>query len=205
MDLRLQKFVEEVRNKGADIVVLLSHDGFTVDQAVAKMVNGIDVILCYRWGTTLLPGDDITVDDVYSMTAITYPDVYRFEMTGSQIKNILEDIADNVFNSNPLYQQGGDMSRTLGLEYEIRINGEPGKRLSNIKVNGKDLNPNRNYVVAAWGGNMHRAGKNIKKLRPVYDITIDYIKRVKVVNPPQRSNVKIVDYPCGCPDNTGRC
>ncbi|MCX7738138.1 MAG: thiosulfohydrolase SoxB [Hydrogenothermaceae bacterium] len=320
---RLQKFVKEVRNKGADIVVLLSHDGFTVDQAVAKMVNGIDVILSghthdpapspvvvnntiivisgshgkylgrldlevknkkitnfafklypvasnfikpdkevenlvnklyepyekelsqvigktqttlykrdtfystfdrvimeaikeeadceivfnsgYRWGTTLLSGDDITVDDVYSMTAITYPDVYKFEMTGSQMKNILEDIADNVFNSNPLYQQGGDMSRALGLEYEIRINGEPGKRLSNIKVNGKDLDPNRNYVVAAWGGNMHRAGKNIKKLRPVYDITIDYIKRVKVVNPPQRSNVKIVDYPCGCPDNTGGC
>lgn len=320
---RLQKFVDEVRNKGADVVVLLSHDGFTVDQAVAKMVKGIDVILSghthdpapkpmivnntiiviagshgkylgrldlevkdkkitnfafklypvasnfikpdkevenlvnklyepyekqlsevigktqttlykrdtfystfdkvimdsikeeadceivfnpgYRWGTTLLPGDNITVDDVYSMTAITYPDVYKFEMTGSQIKNILEDIADNVFNSNPLYQQGGDMSRTLGIEYEIRINAEPGKRLSNIKINGKDLDPSRTYKVAAWGGNMHRAGKNVSKLRPVYDITVDYIKRVKVVNPSNKSNVKVLDYHCGCPDNTGKC
>lgn len=320
---RLQKFVDEVKNKGADLVVLLSHDGFTVDQALAKMVNGIDVILSghthdpapkpiiinntiiviagshgkylgrldlevknkkitnlayklypvasnfikpdkevealvnklyepyekqlsevigktqtilykrdtfystfdkvimdaikeetdceivfnpgYRWGTTLLPGDNITVDDVYSMTAITYPDVYRFELTGTQIKNLLEDIADNAFNSNPLYQQGGDMSRTLGLDYDIKISAPTGKRLSNIKVNGRDLDPNRTYVVASWGGNLYKAGKNAKKFRPVYDITIDYIKRVKNVNPPLKSNVRVLDYACGCPTDKGEC
>ncbi len=320
---RLQKFVDEVRNKGADLVVLLSHDGFTVDQALAKMVNGIDVILSghthdpapkpivinntiiviagshgkylgrldlevknkkitnfayklypvasnfikpdkeveslvnklyepyekqlsevigktqkilykrdtfystfdrvimdaikdetdceivfnpgYRWGTTLLPGDNITVDDVYSMTAITYPNVYRFELTGAQIKNILEDVADNAFNSNPLYQQGGDMSRTLGLDYDIKISAPTGQRLSNIKVNGKDLDTNRTYVVASWGGNLYKAGKNAKKFRPVYDITIDYIKRVKEVNPPLKSNVRVLDYVCGCPTDRGEC
>jgi len=320
---RLQKFVDEVRSKGADVVVLLSHDGFTLDQALAKMVNGIDVILSghthdpapkpvivnntiiviagshgkylgrldlevknkkitnfayklypvasnfikpdkevqdlvnklyepyekqlsevigkteailykrdtfystfdrvmmdaikeeadceivfnpgYRWGTTLLPGDNITVDDVYSMAAITYPDVYRFELTGAQIKNLLEDVADNVFNPNPLYQQGGDMSRTLGLEYAIKISAPTGQRISDIKVNGKDLDPNRTYVVASWGGNLYKIGKNAKKLRPSYDITIDYIKRVKVVNPPLKSNVKILDFDCGCPTSEGKC
>ncbi|MGC9189057.1 MAG: thiosulfohydrolase SoxB, partial [Sulfurihydrogenibium sp.] len=320
---RLQKYVDEVRSKGADLVVLLSHDGFTLDQALAKMVKGIDVILSghthdpapkpvivdntiivisgshgkylgrldlevknkkvtnfafklypvasnfikpdpeveklvnelykpyeeqlsqviaktqtilykrdtfystfdrvimdaikeetdceivfnpgYRWGTTVLPGDGITVDDVYSMTAITYPDVYKFELTGQQIKNLLEDIADNVFNSNPLYQQGGDMSRTLGLDYEITISAPTGKRISNVKVNGKDLDPNRSYVVASWGGNLYKAGKNAQKIRPVYDITIDYLKRVKVVNPPLKSNVKIKDIGCGCPNSEGKC
>jgi len=320
---RLQKFVDEVRGKGADVVVLLSHDGFTLDQALAKMVKGIDIILSghthdpapkpvivnntiiviagshgkylgrldlevknkkitnfayklypvasnfikpdkevqdlvnklyepyekqlsevigttetilykrdtfystfdrvmmdaikeeadceivfnpgYRWGTTLLPGDNITVDDVYSMAAITYPDVYRFELTGAQIKNLLEDVADNVFNPNPLYQQGGDMSRTLGLEYAIKISAPTGQRISDIKVNGKDLNPNRTYVVASWGGNLYKMGKNAKKLRPSYDITIDYIKRVKVVNPPLKSNVKILDFECGCPTSEGKC
>jgi len=320
---RLEKFVDEVRSKGADVVVLLSHDGFTLDQALAKMVKGIDVILSghthdpapkpvivnntiiviagshgkylgrldlevknkkitnfayklypvasnfikpdkevqdlvnklyepyekqlsevigktekilykrdtfystfdrvmmdaikeeadceivfnpgYRWGTTLLPGDNITVDDVYSMAAITYPDVYRFELTGAQIKNLLEDVADNVFNPNPLYQQGGDMSRTLGLEYAIKISAPTGQRISGIKVNGKDLDPNRTYVVASWGGNLYKMGKNAKKLRPSYDITLDYIKRVKVVNPPLKSNVKILDFDCGCPTSEGKC
>ncbi|MDQ7056155.1 MAG: 5'-nucleotidase C-terminal domain-containing protein [Persephonella sp.] len=113
----------------------------------------------YRWGTTVLPGEHITVDNVYEMTAITYPDVYTFEMTGEKLKAILEDIADNAFNENPLYQQGGDMSRLLGVEYEIKLGAPAGKRLRNIKVNGKDLDPNRSYVVSAWGGNLYRAGK----------------------------------------------
>jgi len=321
---RLQKYVDELKSKGVDIVVLLSHNGFTVDQEVAKRVNGLDVILSghthdpapkpiiinntivciagshgkylgrldldirnkkivnynyklypilsdyikpdkeiedfvnkvyapyekqlsevigktetllykrdtfystfdrvimdaikeetdceivfnpgYRWGTTILPGDNITVDDVYSMTAITYPDVYTFELTGNQIKMLLEDIADNVFNPNPLYQQGGDMSRLLGVEYEIKISGETGKRISNIKINGKDIDYNRSYVVSAWGGNLYRAGKNVRPdHKPVYDITINYIKRHKVVKPSEKSNVKVLDVNCGCPDNKGVC
>ena len=159
----------------------------------------------YRWGTTILPGEDITVDNVYEMTAITYPDVYTFEMTGSQLKMILEDVADNAFNSNPIYQQGGDMSRLLGMEYEIKLGAPAGKRLRNIKVNGKDLKPNRSYIVAAWGGNLYRAGKNPKKYKPVYDIVINYIKKHKNINPPTKSNVKILDFDCGCPKKGGIC
>ncbi|NPA52835.1 MAG: thiosulfohydrolase SoxB [Aquificae bacterium] len=159
----------------------------------------------YRWGTTILPEEEITVDNIYEMTAITYPDVYRFEMKGSQLKMILEDIADNVFNENPLYQQGGDMSRLLGMEYEIKITAPMGKRLRNIYVNGKPFDPNRYYVLAAWGGNLHRAGRNAKKFRPVYDIVIDYVKRKKVVAPPLKSNVKVIDINCGCPKKGGIC
>jgi sulfur-oxidizing protein SoxB len=160
----------------------------------------------YRWGTTVLPGEDITVDHVYEMTAITYPDVYTFEMTGEKLKLILEDVADNAFNKNPLYQQGGDMSRLLGVEYEIKIDAPAGKRLRNIKVNGKDLDPKRSYVISAWGGNLYRAGKNVRPdHRPVYDIVIEYIKRHKRINPPTESNVKVLDFNCGCPKKGGIC
>ena len=75
----------------------------------------------FRWGTSVLPGQDITVDDVYTQTAITYPNVYRSEMTGETLKLILEDVADNLFNVDPYYQQGGDMVRVGGMGYRIDI------------------------------------------------------------------------------------
>ena len=140
------------------------------------------------------------------MTAITYPDVYTFEIKGEKLKMILEDIADNTFNKNPLYQQGGDMSRLLGMEYEIKLGAPAGKRLRNIKVNGKDLDPNRYYLISAWGGNLYRAGKNVRPdHRPVYEIVIDYLKRYKTVNPPLKSNVRVIDVKCGCPKKGGIC
>ncbi len=161
----------------------------------------------YRWGTTLLPGDDILVDNVYEMTAITYPEVYTFELKGAKIAALLEDIADNVFNANPLYQQGGDMSRLTGVEYEIKIAAPSGKRIHNLKVNGKPLDPNRNYVVSSWGGNLQNAGSNIRehKIKPVYDITVDYIARKGKVDISNKPNVKVLDFDCGCPKKGGIC
>jgi sulfur-oxidizing protein SoxB len=161
----------------------------------------------YRWGTTLLPGDKITKDNVYEMTAITYPEVYTFELKGEKIAKLLEDIADNVFNSNPLYQQGGDMSRLTGVSYSIKIGEKSGHRISDIKVNGKNLDPKKSYIVSSWGGNLQNAGEKLQKdkIRPVYDIVADYIKKKKVVDIPQKSNVKVVDFGCGCPKKGATC
>lgn len=155
----------------------------------------------YRWGTTVLPGDDILLDNVYEMTAITYPEVYTFEINGGRLKVLLEDIADNVFNKNPLYQQGGDMSRLTGVTYDIMINTDAGKRIHNIKVNGKPLNESRSYVISSWGGNLQNAGDNLResKIDNVYDIVARYIKRVGVVDISTKSGINILDYKCGCP------
>jgi len=172
-----------------------------------EMDNEITFTPGYRWGTTLLPGDDILLDNVYEMTAITYPEVYTFELEGAKIAQLLEDIADNVFNANPLYQQGGDMSRLTGVTYDIKIGAPSGKRISNLKVNGKPLDPNRSYVVSAWGGNLQSAGKNLResKIRPVYDIVADYIKKKGTVDISRQSNVNILDVGCGCPRAGGIC
>jgi S-sulfosulfanyl-L-cysteine sulfohydrolase len=107
------------------------------DSIIDAMDSDISFTPGYRWGTTVLGGDKITMDDVYDMTAITYPNVYTFELTGLHIRTLLEDIADNVFNANPLYQQGGDMSRLGGVTYEIRVGAATGKRITNIMVGGK--------------------------------------------------------------------
>ena len=155
----------------------------------------------YRWGTTVLAGDDILMDNVYEMCGITYPNVYTFELQGKQIANLLEDIADNVFNANPLYQQGGDMSRLGGVTYSIAVAAEAGKRISKLTIGGKPIDLKKTYIVSSWGGNLQNAGENLQeaKIRPVYDVTRDYIKKQKVVDVSNAGNVTLVDYDCGCP------
>jgi len=155
----------------------------------------------YRWGTTVLAGDDILMDNVYEMCGITYPSVYTFDLKGKQIANLLEDIADNVFNANPLYQQGGDMSRLGGVTYSIAVAGKAGERISKLMIGGKPIDLDKTYVVSSWGGNLQNAGENLQKdkIRPVYDVTRDYIKRQGVVDVSNEGNVTLVDYDCGCP------
>jgi len=155
----------------------------------------------YRWGTTVLAGDDILMDNVYEMCGITYPSVYTFDLKGKQIATLLEDIADNVFNANPLYQQGGDMSRLGGVTYSIAVAGKAGERISKLMIGGKPIDLDKTYVVSSWGGNLQNAGENLQKdkIRPVYDVTRDYIKRQGVVDVSNAGNVTLVDYDCGCP------
>ncbi|MBN2870228.1 MAG: 5'-nucleotidase C-terminal domain-containing protein, partial [Campylobacterales bacterium] len=176
------------------------------DSIIDAMDSDISFTPGYRWGTTVLGGAAITMDDVYDMTAITYPNVYTFELTGKHIRTLLEDIADNVFNANPLYQQGGDMSRLGGVTYEIRVGGATGKRITNIMVGGKPLNDTKVYKVSSWGGNLQNAGSNLREqlTRPVYDVTADYIRRQKSVNISGNSNVRLLDYDCGCPKKGAR-
>ncbi len=171
------------------------------DAIISTMDSDISFTPGYRWGTTVLGGDAITMDNVYEMTGITYPNVYTFELGGKQIRTLLEDIADNVFNANPLYQQGGDMSRLGNVTYDIKIGAESGKRISNLMVGGKALDDNKTYKVSSWGGNLQNAGRNLREqlTRPVYDVTAEYIRRQKTVDISANSNVRILDYACGCP------
>jgi sulfur-oxidizing protein SoxB len=161
----------------------------------------------YRWGTTVLPGGDILKDNVYEMTAITYPEVYTFDLKGEVIFKLMEDIADNVFNSNPLLQQGGDMSRITGASYSINIAAASGKRISDFRIGGKPIDMKRTYRVSSWGGNLQNVGENLdeKIIRPVYEVVSDYIRKKKVIDIPMESNVKVLDMDCGCPVKGATC
>jgi S-sulfosulfanyl-L-cysteine sulfohydrolase len=171
------------------------------DAILDEMKCDISFTPGYRWGTTVLAGEDILMDNVYEMCGITYPNVYTFELKGAHIASLLEDIADNVFNANPLYQQGGDMSRLGGVTYSIAVGNKTGHRISNLKVGGKLIDPEKTYLVSSWGGNLQNAGANLRKemIRPVYDVVRDYIKRKKVVDVSNKGNVTLLDYKCGCP------
>ena len=167
--------------------------------AIMDHYHGIDIVFSpgYRWGNTLIPGQKITKDHIFDFTAITYPYVNVFKMTGKQLLPILEDIADNVFNKDPFYQQGGDMSRVTGVDYNIRINAPINKRMSRVKVGGKLMDPNKEYVMAAYGGNLHRAGTPVPDAKPakVYDIIIDYVKKKQNIKIDIEPNVRVLDAP----------
>jgi len=101
----------------------------------------------FRWGTSLLPGQAITMEHLMDQTAITYPYTTVSNMTGENIKTVLEDVADNLFNPDPYYQQGGDMVRVGGLQYAIDPNAGMGKRISEMRLHGSLIEADKNFSI----------------------------------------------------------
>jgi sulfur-oxidizing protein SoxB len=303
----MQKQVDEVRAKGADLVVLLSHNGFDLDRKMAQSVRGIDVILtahthdalpevvkvgrtllvasgahgkfvsrldldvrgkeikdfrfrlipifadaikpdpdmaaviarhrapyagelartlgrtkallyrrgslagtlddlfceamlaereaeialspAFRWGPTLLPDQAITFEDVTNACAVTYPACYRMKMTGARLKEVLEDVSDNIFNPDPYYQQGGDMVRTGGLGFKVDVAAGAGKRVSDLTLlrTGQLLEASREYVVTGWASvNEGTAGP------PIWDVVAKYVAARQTIDVKPSAAVKVV-------------
>ena len=134
----------------------------------------------FRWGTSLLPGQDITREHVMDQTAITYPWTTLSDMTGETIKNVLEDVADNLFNPDPYYQQGGDMVRVGGMQYTCDPTAKAGARISNMRLGSKLLEADKTYKVAGWAP-VAEASKNAGP--PVWDVVETYLKAQKVIKP----------------------
>ena len=306
-DERMQEMVDEVRGMGAELVVLLSHNGFDVDKKMAGEVTGIDVILSghthdalpepvlvgetiivasgsngkfvsrvdldvrdgrmmgfrhklipilsdvitpdaevaavideqrapfkaeleevigqadgvlyrrgnfngtwddlicdalleerdadialspgVRWGPSILPGQDITREDIFGVTSMTYPNAYRTEMTGEFLHVVMEDVGDNLFNPDPYYQQGGDMVRVGGLGYRIDVSKPQGARITDMTLlkTGEAIDPAKSYVVAGWASvNEGTEGP------PIWDVVENYIKRKGTVHVGENTSVQVV-------------
>ena len=150
----------------------------------------------FRWGTSLLPGEAITLEHLMDQTAITYPHVTVNEMTGETIKTILEDVADNLFNPDPYYQQGGDMVRVGGLGYTIDPGAAMGRRITRMTLRGKPLDAARKYKVAGWApvsAEARAAGGE-----PIWDVMTRYLRAKKTI-PPLALNVPVVEGMAGNP------
>ena len=133
----------------------------------------------FRWGTSLLPGQAITRENLLDQTAITYPYTTVTNMTGETIKTILEDVADNLFNPDPYYQQGGDMVRVGGMQYTIDPVQTAGKRIMDMRLNGKAIEANKTYKVAGWAPVSEEARNTGGE--PIWDVIERHLKDVKVV------------------------
>jgi len=305
-DQRMQEMVDEVRAAGADLVVVLSHNGFDVDRKMASRVTGIDVILTghthdaipepvlvgqtiliasgshgkfvsrvdldvrdgkmmgfrhklipifadvitpdadmatlidterapfkdqleevvgktesllyrrgnfqgtwddlicsairserdaqiamspgVRWGASLLPGDNITREDIHNVTSMTYGKVYRTEMTGEMLHTILEDVADNLFNPDPYYQQGGDMVRVGGIGFAIDVNQTIGNRITDMMLTdtGEAIDAAKTYTVAGWASvNEGTEGPQI------WDLVESHIRKLGTVQLEPTNTVKV--------------
>jgi len=156
------------------------------------LVSGRDAEIAlspgFRWGTSVLPGAPITIEDIHNATAMTYPQVYRLPMTGERLKEVLEDVADNLFNPDPYYQQGGDMVRCGGLGYSIDVSKPIGSRISGMTLlkTGKPVDPAREYIVAGWASvNEGTQGP------PVWDLVERHIAAQKTVRVTPNTSVTI--------------
>lgn len=144
----------------------------------------------FRWGTTLLAGQDITLEDLYTETSMSYPAVYRNEMTGAQLKEILEDVCDNLFNPDPFLQQGGDMVRVGGMTYSCAVNQTIGNRISEMTLaaTGEPIDPAKTYVVGGW------ASVNEGVEGPaIYNLMETFISKKGVVNVPDERSVRVIE------------
>ncbi len=142
-----------------------------------------------RWGPSIVPGQDITREDIWNVTSMTYGKAYRTEFTGEFIHIILEDVADNLFNADPYYQQGGDMVRIGGMSYKIDINKPPGSRITDMTLlkTGEKIDPSKTYIVSGWASvNENTEGPQI------WDVVENYIRRNQTISIEPSSNVKVV-------------
>jgi sulfur-oxidizing protein SoxB len=143
----------------------------------------------FRWGTSVLPGQAITVEDIHNATAITYPAAYRMTMSGERLKEVLEDVADNLFNPDPYYQQGGDMVRCGGLGYTIDVGKPAGQRITAMThlKSGQPIDPKRDYSVAGWASvNEGTEGP------PIWELVERYIAAAGTVRVEQTDRIKIL-------------
>ncbi|MDB5824312.1 MAG: soxB [Herminiimonas sp.] len=155
----------------------------TFDQLIVDAlmdVKGADIAFSpgFRWGTTLLPNSPIRMEDLMDQTATTYSTSTLTEMTGATIKTVMEDVADNLFNPDPYYQQGGDMVRVGGMSYTIEPNAKMGSRIQDMRLNGKPLSADKTYKVAGWAP----VAEGVKG-EPVWDVVAEWLRTKKVVSP----------------------
>src|SRR6266581_3623275 len=140
----------------------------------------------FRWGLTVLPGQEITLEDVYAHTALTYPNTWVREMTGSEIHQVMEDVADNLFHPDPYYRQGGDMVRLGGLTYTIDPAKPMGRRITNVRIGGRTLDPVSRYKATGWASLGEASGP------PAWDVVASHLRSVGRLRLDPRPRVRVV-------------
>ena len=163
-------------------------DHMLCDALTHQLESQIALSPGFRWGTSLLPGEAVTMDALTTCTAITYPDVYVQQMTGDAIKVILEDVCDNLFNADPYVQQGGDMVRTGGMDFTCTPGNTAGNRISDMSLfDGTRIEAGKSYKVAGWASVNIPPGKGT----PVWEVVAKHLRGVGTVKPGRSSQVTL--------------
>ncbi len=164
-------------------------DDLICEALVAERDAEIALSPGFRWGPSLLPGSAITMEHIYEQTAMTYPNAWRMEFTGAQVKEILEDVCDNLFNPDPYYQQGGDMVRVGGLGFTIQVDRPAGQRITDMVLlrRNEPLEATKRYVLAGWASvNEGTQGP------PIWEVVEKHIARLGTVAPKPNTAIRLV-------------
>jgi S-sulfosulfanyl-L-cysteine sulfohydrolase len=164
-----------------------SFDEIILDALLSRFDAEVAFSPGFRWGVTIVPGQEITLEDVYAHTGLTYPNCLVRELRGVEIRHIMEDVADNLFHPDPYYRQGGDMLRVGGLSYAIDPRARMGARISGIRVGGKPLSPDRRYKVASWAS----PGPEVAG-PPAFDVVAQHIRSLGRVKLDPRARVRVL-------------
>jgi S-sulfosulfanyl-L-cysteine sulfohydrolase len=163
----------------------------TFDEVILDaLLRGADAQIAFspgfRWGITIVPGQEITLEDVYAHTGLTYPNTWVREMAGSEIHQVMEDVADNLFHPDPYYRQGCDMVRLGGLTYTIDPSKRVGQRIRDIRVAGRSLDPARRYKATGWASLAEVDGP------PAWDVVAAHLRSLRRVKLSPRARVRVV-------------
>jgi sulfur-oxidizing protein SoxB len=161
-------------------------DELILDALLARADAQVAFSPGFRWGISIVPGQTITLEDVYTHTALTYGNTWVREMTGAEIHHLMEDVADNLFHPDPYYRQGGDMVRVGGLTYTIAPARTMGRRITDLRVGGKLLEPGRRYRASGWASLGEATGP------PAWDVVADHLRALKRVRIDPRPRVTVV-------------
>ncbi|MCE8516137.1 thiosulfohydrolase SoxB [Ruegeria pomeroyi] len=188
--------LREVIGRTADDALLYRRGNFNgtwddliCDALISERDADIAMSPGVRWGPSILPGQEITREDIWNVTSMSYGAAYRTEMTGEFLHVVLEDVGDNLFNPDPYYQQGGDMVRVGGLGYRIDVTKPQGERISDMTLlkTGEKIDPAKNYVVAGWASvNEGTEGPQI------WDVVENHIRKLGTVNVTPNTSVEVV-------------
>jgi sulfur-oxidizing protein SoxB len=164
-----------------------SFDEIILDAFLKRFDGEVAFSPGFRWGLTIVPGQAITMEDVYGHTALTYPNVFVRELSGAQILQIMEDVADNLFHRDPYYRQGGDMLRVGGLTYTIEPAQSIGRRISEVRVNGRPLGAERRYRTVGWAA----VGPEVAG-PPAWEVVGQHLRALKRVKLDPRPRVRVI-------------
>jgi sulfur-oxidizing protein SoxB len=140
----------------------------------------------FRWGITLVPGQAITLEDVHAHTGLTYANTWTRDLSGREIVHIMEDVADNLFHPDPYYRQGGDMVRVGGVTYAIEPAQPIGRRIRDVRVGGRPLDPARRYRATGWASLGEADGS------PAWDVVADHLRGLKRIRLDPRPRVRVL-------------
>jgi sulfur-oxidizing protein SoxB len=161
-------------------------DELILDALLARADAQVALSPGFRWGITIVPGQAITLEDVFSHTALSYPNTWVRQLTGAEIHAIMEDVADNLFHPDPYYRQGGDMVRLGGLTYTIEPGKPMGRRIRDLRVAGRPLEAQRTYKATGWASIAAADGP------PAWDVVADHLRAAKRIRIDPRKRVRVL-------------